>query len=149
MAVDCANGAAYRIAPGILESLGLSVHGHAVQPAIKNINNMCGAAHTQGLSDVVRSGKSDIGIAFDGDADRCIMIDEKGEVVDGDHILYIIGCHLQKAGLLHGKTVVATVVSNLGLDYALAERGINVVRTPVGDRFVAEKMREIDAQLGV
>lgn len=148
IAVDCANGAAHRIAPRLFERLGLSVQSHAVCPTAQNINKMCGATYTQGLSEIIRSGKSDIGVAFDGDADRCIMIDEQGDIVDGDHILYMIGRHMKAAGSLDGDTIVATAVSNLGLDHALAQHGIDVVRSPVGDRFVAEKMREIGSRLG-
>ena len=138
--VDCAHGAAYRIAPTVLSELGADVVAMGVSPDGHNINDGVGALHVRGLAERVRAEKADVGIALDGDADRCILVDEQGEEVDGDHVLAILGLGLQERGALAGSTVVATVMSNFGLEVALRERGISLERTPVGDRYVVERM---------
>ncbi|HXC51711.1 MAG TPA: phosphoglucosamine mutase [Candidatus Limnocylindrales bacterium] len=138
--VDCAHGAAYKIAPTVLSELGADVIAMGVSPDGHNINDGVGALHVGGLCDRVRAEKADVGIALDGDADRCIMVDERGDEVDGDHVLAILGLAMQARGELAGGTVVATVMSNFGLEVALRERGITLERTPVGDRYVVERM---------
>jgi len=146
--VDCAHGAAYRIAPTVLSELGADVIAIGVSPDGHNINDGCGATHVAPLRERVLAEKADIGIALDGDADRCILVDEKGEEVDGDHVLAILGLAMQQSGNLAGATVVATVMSNFGLEVALRERGIALERTPVGDRYVVERMVEGGFRLG-
>jgi phosphoglucosamine mutase len=146
--VDCANGAAHRIAPNVLSELGADVIAIGVSPDGHNINDHCGATHVGPLRERVRTEKADLGIALDGDADRCILVDEKGEEVDGDHVLAILGLAMQDIGSLAGQTVVATVMSNFGLEVALRERGIALERTPVGDRYVVERMVEGGFKLG-
>lgn len=148
IALDCANGAGSYVGPLVLRNQGLSIQAIHDRPNGTNINHYCGAMHLDAVAGVVRSGDADIGIALDGDADRCILIDEKGQIVDGDHVLAILGKHLAERGELANNTVVATVMSNVGLDASLAEYGIKVARSAVGDRFVAEKMREVGASLG-
>ncbi|MFN2377110.1 MAG: phosphoglucosamine mutase [Candidatus Binatia bacterium] len=146
--IDCAHGAAYRIAPTVLSELGADVVAIGVSPDGHNINDGCGAMHVAGLCERVKAEKADIGIALDGDADRCILVDEKGEEVDGDHVLAILGLAMKERGALAGATVVATVMSNFGLEVALREGGIALERTPVGDRYVVEKMVEGGFTLG-
>lgn len=146
--VDCANGAAHRIAPSVLAELGADVVAIGVSPDGHNINEGCGATDTSRLRARVKAEKADIGIALDGDADRCILVDEKGEEVDGDHVLAILGLAMADSGSLAGSTVVATVMSNFGLEVALRERGITLERTPVGDRYVVERMVEGGFKLG-
>jgi len=139
--VDCANGAAYRVAPTVLWELGAEVVPVGVAPDGFNINAGCGATHPQTLqAEVVRTG-ADIGLALDGDADRLIVVDETGRVVDGDQIMALIALRWAAAGTLRGGGVVATVMSNLGLERRLGEAGLALVRTPVGDRYVVERMR--------
>jgi phosphoglucosamine mutase len=140
--VDCANGAAYRAAPQVFEELGAEVSALSVDPNGRNINDGCGALHPENAAAEVRRTKAAIGISLDGDADRVILTDENGEVVDGDQILAILGTHLIAQGKLPGNTVVATVMSNLGLERALAAHGGKLLRTAVGDRYVVEAMRE-------
>jgi phosphoglucosamine mutase len=140
--VDCANGAAYRVAPQVFEELGAEVTALSVEPDGRNINHDCGALHPEKAAAEVRRSKAAIGISLDGDADRVILTDENGEVVDGDHILAILGTHLIAQGKLPGNTVVATVMSNLGLERALAACKGKLLRTAVGDRYVVEAMRE-------
>ncbi len=138
--VDCANGAGYRIAPQVLSELGADVIPIGNTPDGLNINEACGALHTELVAErVVREG-ANLGLALDGDADRVILIDEMGEPVDGDHILGILALAMATAGTLSKSTVVATVMSNLGLELALKRRGVSLVRTPVGDRYVVERM---------
>ncbi|MFN2426504.1 MAG: phosphoglucosamine mutase [Candidatus Binatia bacterium] len=146
--IDCAHGAAYRIAPTVLSELGADVIAIGVSPDGHNINDQVGATHVAGLRERVRAEKADVGIALDGDADRCILVDEKGEEVDGDHVLAILGLAMMDKGNLAGSTVVATVMSNFGLEVALRERGIALERTPVGDRYVVERMVEGGFRLG-
>ena len=138
--IDCANGAAYKIAPRVLAELGADVIEIGTAPDGLNINEGCGALHTDVLAErVVREG-ANLGIALDGDADRAILVDELGEPVDGDHILGVLATAMKARGELSGDTVVATVMSNLGLEVALKQKGISMERTPVGDRYVVEKM---------
>jgi phosphoglucosamine mutase len=140
--VDCANGAAYHVAPKIFEELGASVVALSVSPDGRNINRKCGALHPEGVQAAVKKNKADLGIALDGDADRLIVIDERGEVVDGDHLLAIGSRDMLREGTLRKKTVVATVMSNLALDRKVESWGGKVVRTQVGDRYVVDCMRQ-------
>ncbi|MBI5441998.1 MAG: phosphoglucosamine mutase [Deltaproteobacteria bacterium] len=139
--VDCANGAAYKVAPAVFEELGAEVVRLGVTPNGVNINEECGSLHPSCVAATVRETGAHLGIALDGDADRVIVVDERGEEVDGDHIMAICGRKLQSAGKLQGGTVVATVMSNLGLERSLAEAGIRLERARVGDRYVVEAMR--------
>jgi len=148
IALDCGNGAAYRVAPEVLEELGARVVPLGVEPDGQNINNDGGALHPAVLCDTVRRSGAQVGIALDGDADRAILVDEQGVVVDGDEILAIIGTELHARSELHQGTVVATVMSNLGLHMAMRERGIRIVTTPVGDRYVVEEMLRGGYNLG-
>ena len=140
--VDCANGAAYRAAPQVFEELGAEVSALFVEPNGRNINDGCGALHPEKVAIEVRRTKAAIGIALDGDADRVILTDERGETVDGDQIMAILGTRLKAQGRLPGDTVVATVMSNLGLERVLAAANVKLLRAAVGDRYVVEAMRE-------
>jgi phosphoglucosamine mutase len=140
LAIDCAHGAAYKVAPEVLEELGARVIPLGVDPNGENINLGAGALHPENLQATVRQSGAQVGIALDGDADRCILIDETGTVVDGDEILAILATELHSLGLLKRSTLVATVMSNLGLHLALRQRGIGIVTTPVGDRYVVEEL---------
>ncbi len=146
--VDCANGAAYKTAPAVLEELGAKVIALGVQPDGKNINNKCGALHPENLSRAVVKHGAQLGIALDGDADRLIVVDEKGKVVDGDAIMAICTGELVARKELKKKTLVATVMSNIGLERAVARWGVKVARTRVGDRYVVEEMRKNGYNLG-
>jgi len=148
IAVDCAHGAAYKVAPEVLEELGARVVSLGVDPDGENINQGAGALHPETLQETVRRTRAQIGIALDGDADRCILVDEHGDVVDGDEILAVLATELQRRGALAQETLVATVMSNLGLHTALRERGIRLVTTPVGDRYVVEEMVKGGYNLG-
>jgi phosphoglucosamine mutase len=139
--IDCANGAAYKVAPTVLRELGATVHTLGVEPDGRNINRKCGALYPQGVQAAVHRLHADIGLALDGDADRLIVVDDKGEVVDGDCLLAIGAAELLAAGRLSHRTLVATVMSNLALDKKVKELGGRVVRTAVGDRYVVEEMR--------
>ncbi|MDB5697446.1 MAG: phosphoglucosamine mutase [Alphaproteobacteria bacterium] len=139
--VDCANGAAYQVAPSALWELGADVVPIGVSPNGLNINEGCGSTAPQALQQRVVEECADIGIALDGDADRLIVIDEKGKVVDGDQLMALIALSWARRGLLRGAAVVATVMSNLGLERHLAANGLGLVRTKVGDRYVLEEMR--------
>jgi phosphoglucosamine mutase len=139
--VDCANGAAYHVAPAVFEELGAKVIPLHVEPDGRNINEKCGAMHPEGMAAVVRLHHADLGIALDGDADRVIVADENGSVVDGDAIMAIVARDLLRRGLLKQETVVATVMSNVGLERSIGELGGALVRTQVGDRYVVEEMR--------
>jgi phosphoglucosamine mutase len=146
--VDCANGAAYHVAPQVFEELGAEVVAIGVEPNGRNINDGCGAvAPARMAAAVVREGAA-IGVALDGDADRVILADEKGNVIDGDQIMALLGTRMLAAGTLPGRTVVATVMSNLGLERALARAGGELLRTAVGDRYVVEAMRERGLRFG-
>jgi len=139
--VDCANGAAYQVAPSAIWELGADVHAIGITPNGKNINDKCGSTHLDLVRETVVAAGADIGIALDGDADRLIVIDEKGAVVDGDQIMALLGTQLAGRGELRGGGVVATVMSNLGLERYLAGQGLRLERTAVGDRHVLERMR--------
>jgi phosphoglucosamine mutase len=139
--VDCANGAAYHVAPAVFEELGAKVIPLHVEPNGRNINDNCGAMHPEGMAAAVRANGADLGIALDGDADRVIVADETGQVVAGDAIMAVVARDLLRRGLLQQETVVATVMSNVGLERAMGELGGAVVRTQVGDRYVVEEMR--------
>jgi phosphoglucosamine mutase len=146
--IDCANGAAYNVAPTALYELGAEVFPIGVDPNGLNINADCGSTHPAALSDAVRLHRADIGIALDGDADRIIICDEKGQVVDGDQIMALVALDWAQRGLLVGGGVVATVMSNLGLERALAAAGLTLERTRVGDRYVMERMKSGGFNLG-
>lgn len=146
--VDCANGAASKIAPALLRSLGADVVAISCEPDGININDGCGSTHLEALQETVVREGADLGIAYDGDADRLLAVDEEGNVVDGDQLLLIFGTYLEMEGLLKEDTVVVTVMSNLGLKMALKERGIHTLETAVGDRYVIEGMKESGAVLG-
>jgi phosphoglucosamine mutase len=146
--VDCANGAAYHTAPAVFEELGAKVVPLHVEPDGRNINDRCGAMHPEGMAAKVREIQADLGIALDGDADRVIVADENGQVVDGDAIMAIVARHLLRNGRLAKETVVATVMSNVGLERSMAEVGGAVVRTSVGDRYVVEEMRRSGYNFG-
>ena len=140
--VDCANGAAYHVAPQVFEELGAEVIALGVTPNGRNINDQCGAMHPGRMAaEVVRSGAA-LGVALDGDADRVILADEKGQIVDGDQIMALLGKRLLATGALPGRAVVGTVMSNLGLERALADAGAQLIRAAVGDRYVVEALRE-------
>jgi phosphoglucosamine mutase len=144
--VDSANGAAYKVAPSVFEELGANVINIANTPNGVNINNECGATSLASLSDAVKTHKADLGIAVDGDADRIMFVDENGETIDGDEILYLIARDAKQTGYKGG--VVGTLMSNLGLELALKELGIPFVRTKVGDRYVVEKLNETGWRIG-
>jgi phosphoglucosamine mutase len=140
LVVDCANGAAYKVAPTVLRELGAAVEVIANKPDGMNINAGCGAVHPERLQEAVRQHKADIGIALDGDADRAIFVCEQGTIVDGDHVMAALGLDMHRNGLLAKQTIVGTVMSNFGLELAMAKAGLKLVRTPVGDRYLLERM---------
>jgi len=146
--VDCANGAAYKVAPTVLQELGAEVIAIGAEPNGTNINQACGATQTDLLERTVREYRADVGFALDGDADRCIFVDERGRSIDGDQILAMAAIDLKTTGRLNRDAVVATTMSNLGLERALRERGIALLRAEVGDRYVVEMMRREKLNLG-
>ena len=146
--IDCAHGAAYKVAPAVLRELGAEVIALGVAPNGMNINANCGATHPRTLAAAVITEAADIGIALDGDADRLILVDERGAIIDGDQILALIATSLADSGALTGGGIVATVMSNLGLEQYLAGRGIDLARTKVGDRYVVEEMRRSGRNVG-
>ena len=146
--VDCANGAAYRVAPTVFWELGAEVFPIGVNPDGFNINRECGALAPEQMRQEVLARRADIGIALDGDADRLMVADERGVILDGDQLMALIATSLSKSGRLSGSAVVATVMSNLGLERHLAAEGIGLHRTAVGDRYVVEKMLELGCNLG-
>lgn len=148
IALDCANGSAWMIARHVFEALGARVHAIGITPDGVNINRGVGSTHPERLAAYVRENHMDIGFAFDGDADRCIAVDERGEILNGDHILYMLACEMKRRGTLAGNTVVTTVMSNMGLYRALREADIDYVQTTVGDRYIYENMREHGRVLG-
>jgi len=148
LAIDCANGATSFLAPRLFEELGARVTAIHHQPDGRNINEGCGATHAETVAKKVKEVGADLGLAFDGDGDRCILADSTGLVVDGDHVLFLTARHLQSKGALKGGAVVATVMSNMGLEVALGKAGIPLVRTAVGDRNVLEEMERRGANLG-
>ena len=146
--VDAANGAAYKIAPKLLWELEAEVIAIGDAPNGRNINKGCGATDTAALKDAVIEHQADIGIALDGDADRLIVVDEKGQTIDGDQLMTALALEMDRQGELENKTIVATVMSNLGMENYLAERGVNMQRTAVGDRYVVEAMKGGSYTLG-
>jgi len=148
LAVDCANGAASAIAPELFRELGARVDTLFAQPNGRNINEACGSLHQEGLQRAVVDRGLDLGIAFDGDADRALFVDSKGGLVDGDATLLVLAEYLKKRGQLAGDQVVATVMSNIGLEIALRDRGIELIRAQVGDRYVLEELLARGAKLG-
>ncbi|MEX0448538.1 phosphoglucosamine mutase [Spiribacter sp. 221] len=147
LVVDCANGAGYQVAPAVFEELGATVIRRGTQPDGLNINVECGSTHPDGLRQLVRETGADAGVALDGDGDRVIMVDHRGQVLDGDQLLWIIARHRHEQGLLDGP-VVGTQMSNLGLQLALEGRGIDFERARVGDRYVLELLRARNGMLG-
>jgi phosphoglucosamine mutase len=139
--VDCANGAAYRVAPAALWELGANVVALGVDPDGRNINRECGSTVPETICRKVRETGADVGISLDGDADRVVIADEHGQLVDGDQILAVIAGSWREAGRLRGNGIVATVMSNLGLERHLEGIGLSLIRTKVGDRYVVEEMR--------
>lgn len=146
--LDCANGSAWSIAPGIFNALGAETHVMNNKPDGANINQDCGSTHMEGLQKFVVENQLDVGFAYDGDADRCLAVDEKGNVIDGDLILYIYGRYMKERGKLLNNTIVTTVMSNFGLYKALDEIGINYVKTKVGDKYVYEEMEKHGHRIG-
>jgi phosphoglucosamine mutase len=146
--LDCANGAAYKVAPAVLSELGAEVIPFGVKPNGTNINDGCGSLHPEIISEAVKEHRADLGIALDGDADRVIFVDEFGNEVDGDHIMAICASDMLKQKKLRKSTVVATVMSNMGLDIAVKKAGGKIVKTAVGDRYVVEEMRKGGYNLG-
>lgn len=147
LVVDCANGAAYKTAPAVFAELGASVHAIGIEPNGLNINLDCGSTHLDLLKQTVQQQKADMGIALDGDADRCLMVTAEGRVVDGDEILFVIARDRMRRGNLRGP-VVGTQMSNLGLEQALKKLGMNFERAKVGDRYVLEMLRAKDGMIG-
>ena len=147
---DCAHGAATAIAPGLFGSVGLHGSFVHVAPDGRNINNGCGALHPEKLGELMKqnAGRYDLGVTFDGDADRALFCDANGRVIDGDAVLYVAALDMKQRGLLRGDTVVATVMSNLGLEKALERQGIRLLRANVGDKYVLEQMLASGATLG-
>ena len=148
VAIDCANGAGYKVGPDVLEELGAEVTALAVDPDGVNINAGCGAVHPEQLRETVLATGAQVGIALDGDGDRAMIIDERGELFDGDDVMALLGMRMAAAGRLNANTVVATVMSNFGLERALAQAGVRLVRTEVGDPAVVREMRASAYNLG-
>jgi phosphoglucosamine mutase len=146
--IDCANGAAYKVAPEALWELGAEVIKIGVDPNGRNINYKCGSTAPEALTDKVREVRADIGIALDGDADRVVIVDEKGAIVDGDQLMAVIAESWNRRGKLSAGGIVATVMSNLGLERYLKGQGLSLARTPVGDRYVVEHMRRHGYNVG-
>lgn len=146
--LDCANGAAYKVAPMMLRELGAEVTAIGVEPSGMNINDGCGSLYPKKLQELVLEKKADIGIAYDGDADRAIFSDELGREVNGDQIMAMCAIEMKKQGRLKNNILVTTVMSNMGLDIAMKGAGIDVIKTKVGDRYVLEEMLKKDCNLG-
>lgn len=147
--LDCANGAAYQIAPMMFQELGAEVFSLGVEPNGQNINFECGSLHPEKTQELVKKSRADIGVCLDGDADRCLIVDDLGNVVDGDKLIALFAKLLLDRGeLKKGDTIVGTIMSNLGLELQLKEWGLNFHRTQVGDRYILEYMRETGAKLG-
>jgi phosphoglucosamine mutase len=146
--IDCAHGAAYRVGPELLRELGADVVAMGVCPDGTNINDRCGAVHPENLQQAVRAEKAQLGIALDGDADRAIFVDETGTVVDGDEVLAMLAVEMLRRSTLRHAAVVATIMSNIGLEMALREHGARLVRVQVGDRYVVEEMLRGGYNLG-
>ncbi len=148
LVIDCANGSATEVAPHLFPTLGATVDWLGISPNGRNINLNCGSLHLETLQARVQETGADLGIAFDGDADRALFVAASGRVVNGDVVLYLTGTALKRAGHLPGDVVVATVMSNLGLEKALQNHGVTMLRTPVGDKYVLEEMLKRGAALG-
>ena len=148
IALDCANGSSWMIAKSVFDALGAKTHIINAEPDGININFNAGSTHIGVLRKFVKEKHCDVGFAFDGDADRCIAVDENGEIINGDHIIYVIAQMLRKKGLLKNDTVVATVMSNLGFFRAVEEAGMDCIQTTVGDKYVHEAMLENDCSIG-
>ena len=148
LGVDCANGATTTVAPALLDSLGLDIVVIGNQPDGRNINLNCGSTHPELLARAVVERGCQMGVAFDGDGDRAIFVDHSGRIVDGDAVLLMCGAQLQREGRLKGDAIVATVMSNIGLELALRALGIDLVRTDVGDKYVMEEMQKRGLSLG-
>lgn len=146
--LDCANGAAYKVAPIVFDELGASIVAINSEPDGNNINDKCGSTHPQSLQEAVLAHKADLGLAYDGDADRLIAVDEDGNIVDGDHIMILSAIHLKNKKKLAQDTLVITVMSNIGLTISAKEHGINLATTAVGDRYVLEEMKKSEYNLG-
>ena len=148
VALDCANGSSWNIAKAVFDALGAKTYVINAQPDGTNINNNAGSTHIGGLQKYVVENGMDVGFAYDGDADRCLCVDEKGNVITGDHILYIYGCYMKERGKLLTNTVVTTVMSNFGLYKAFDEQGIGYAKTAVGDKYVYEYMAKNGCRIG-
>jgi phosphoglucosamine mutase len=148
IAVDCANGATTTVAPRLFQELGFDVRCTGCTPDGRNINLHCGSTHPEDLASVVKDGGYRLGIAYDGDGDRAILVDANGRVVDGDAVMFMCAKQMKAEGRLKGNAVVATVMSNIGLELALRDAGIAMVRCPVGDKYVMEEMIRRDLSLG-
>lgn len=148
VAIDCGNGAVYKAAPELIKDLGADIEVIHNNPNGVNINVNCGSTKPEEVQKLVLNTNADIGISFDGDADRLIAVDEKGNIFDGDHIMAVCGMHLKKKGMLKKDTIVATVMSNMGLDICLKKENIGIVKTKVGDRYVIEEMEQKGYSLG-
>lgn len=146
--LDCANGSSYSVAKGVFDALGAKTYAIGMEPDGININRNCGSTHISRLQEFVKEKNLDIGFAYDGDADRCLAVDDKGEVIDGDAILYLCGCYLKEKGELDNNTIVTTVMSNIGLYKALDKAGIAYEKTAVGDKYVNANMMENGYSLG-
>jgi phosphoglucosamine mutase len=148
LAIDCANGATTTVAPALFSSLGFDPVLLGDQPDGRNINLHCGSTHPELLARTVVERGCNLGVAFDGDGDRAIFVDHRGRIVDGDAVLLMCGAQLQREGRLNGNAIVATVMSNIGLELTLKPRGIELVRCPVGDKYVMEEMLNRGLSLG-
>lgn len=146
--LDCANGSSYSVAKGVFDALGAKSYAIGMEPDGTNINDNCGSTHIENLQKYVVDNDLDIGFAYDGDADRCLAVDDKGQVIDGDCILYLCGCYLKDKGELNNNTVVTTIMSNLGLYKAFDKVGISYEKTAVGDKYVNANMMQYGHSLG-
>lgn len=146
--LDCSNGSTWMLAKSVFDALGAETYVINNRPNGVNINEKCGSTHIEGLCELVKKNGLDIGFAFDGDADRCLAVDEKGNVITGDHILYLCGCYMKDRGMLANDTVVTTIMSNIGLYKAFDAKGIKYVKTDVGDKYVYESMQANGYSLG-
>ena len=148
IAIDCANGAMTAVAPALFRELGFDLTTLGAEPDGRNINKGVGSTHPDTLADVVRSDGYRLGVAFDGDGDRAILVDASGRIIDGDHVMLMCAKQMKAEGRLQGNAVVATVMSNIGLEIALRNLGIDLIRTKVGDKYVMEEMQKRDLSLG-
>lgn len=146
--LDCANGSSYSVAKGVFDALGAQIFAIGMNPDGTNINDNCGSTHIDNLQKFVVENNLDVGFAYDGDADRCLAVDDKGQVIDGDAILYLCGCYLKDKGELNNNTVVTTIMSNMGLYKAFDKVGISYEKTSVGDKYVNANMMQFGHSLG-